>query len=111
MEEKTFTCAVIIKNEEQDNYVVDNLIVFTNLSAIQAVKEAMGYDYLLPVTDAVQIGDIYDAEKDIYTRDGVRVYPDMSNEERITALEQAQDDTDMALIEIVSLLDGTAAEE
>lgn len=98
-------CAVIMNHE--GIYIVDNLIVFDKMSAISAVKEAMGYDYLLPVDSSrVQIGDIYDAEKDIYTRDGERVYPDLSDKERITDLEKAQKDTDAALIELGSIVTG-----
>lgn len=79
-------CAAIVKSG--DDYTVDNLIVFDKLSAIDGVKVAMGIDYLLPVDgDIVQIGDVYDPEKDVYTRNGERVYPALSEKERIDALE------------------------
>lgn len=80
------TCAVIMKHG--DDYTVDNLIVFDTLSAIDGVKAAMGIDYLLPVDgNVVQMGDVYDPEKDIYTRNGERIYPELSEKERIDALE------------------------
>lgn len=96
-------CAVIVKREEV--YKVDNLIVFDGLSSIDAVREAMGYDYLLPVEDGkVQIGDCYDAEKGVFMRDGERVYPELSDKERLDALEQAQNDTDAALMELAQMI-------
>ena len=98
-------CAVILN--KNGIYTVDNLIVFDAPSAIPAVKAAMGYDYLLPVDERVQIGDIYDAEKDIFTRDGERVYPDLSDKERLAALETAQNDTELALIELAEMIGGT----
>ena len=105
MNEKTITCAVILN--KNSIYTVDNLIVFDSPSAIPAVKAAMGYDYLIPVDERVQIGDIYDAERDIFTRDGERVYPDLSDKERLTALETAQNDTELALIELAEIIGGT----
>lgn len=99
------TCAVIFNND--GIYTVDNLIVFDAPSAIPAVKAAMGYDYLLPVDEQVQVGDIYDTEQDIFTRDGERVYPDLSDKERLTALETAQNDTELALIELAEMIGGT----
>lgn len=99
------TCAVILN--KNGIYTVDNLIVFDAPSAIPAVKSAMGYDYLMPVDERVQIGDIYDAEQDIFTRDGERVYPELSDKERLTALETAQNDTELALIELAEMIGGT----
>lgn len=87
-------CAVITENDGV--CTVENLIVFDNLSAIPAVKSAMGYDYLEPVDERVQIGDVYDSENGIFTRDGARVYPDLSDKERIAALEDAMCDMDEA---------------
>ncbi len=81
-----YICAVISKSSNGIN-TVESLIVFDSLSAIPVVKEAMGYDYLLPVDGRVQIGDIYDPNADIYTRNGVRIYPDLSAKERIDVLE------------------------
>lgn len=96
-------CAGVLKQNEE--HIVDNLIVFDGLSAIDAVREAMGYDFLLPVEDGkVQIGDCYDAEKGVFMRDGKRVYPELSDKERLDALEQAQNDTDAALIELAQMI-------
>ena len=99
-------CAVITENDGV--CAVENLIVFDNLSAIPAVKSAMGYDYLEPVDERVQIGDNYDPLQDIYTRDGERVYPDLSDKERIAALETAQNDTELALIELAEMIGGNS---
>ena len=100
------TCAVIMKHG--DDYTVDNLIVFDTLSAIDGVKAAMGIDYLLPVDgNVVQMGDVYDPEKDIYTRDGERIYPELSDKERITELENQLVDTQAALIELAGIVGGT----
>lgn len=99
------TCAVILN--KNGIYTVDNLIVFDAPSAIPVVKAAMGYDYLIPVDERVQIGDIYDEKQDIFTRDGERVYPDLSDKERLTALETAQNDTELALIELAEMIGGT----
>ncbi len=79
-------CAVI-SQKDNGSYTVDNMVVFESLSAIPAVSEAMGYEYLLPVDRRVRIGDIYDPAADIYTRNGARIYPDLSDKERINALE------------------------
>ncbi len=98
-------CAAVVKQDEV--YSVDNLIVFNGLSAIDGVREAMGYDFLIPVEDGkVLIGDCYDAEKDVFLRDGERVYPELSDKERLDALEQAQNDTDAALIELAQMISG-----
>lgn len=98
-------CAVITENGGV--CTVENLIVFNNLSAIPAVKSAMGYDYLEPVDERVSVGDIYDSENGIFTRGGARVYPDLSDKERIAALEAAQNDTELALIELAEMIGGT----
>lgn len=98
-------CAAVVKQDEV--YNVDNLIVFDGLSAIDGVREAMGYDFLLPVEDGkVLIGDSYDAENDVFLRDGERVYPELSDKERLDALEQAQNNTDAALIELAQMISG-----
>lgn len=100
------TCAVILKHG--NIYTVDNLTVFDAPSAIPAVKAAMGFDYLLPVDgNIVQMGDVYDPEKDIYIRNGERVYPKLSDKERITELENQLMDTQAALIELAGIVGGT----
>lgn len=99
------TCAVVMKHGE--DYTVDNLIVMGSVSAIDGVKAVMGIDYLIPVDpDKVQIGDNYVPEEDIFTRNGERVYPELSDKERLSALEQAQNDTELALIELAAMIGG-----
>lgn len=98
-------CAVITENDGV--CTVENLIVFNNLSAIPAVKSAMGYDYLEPVDERVSVGDIYDSENGIFTRGGELVYPEITDKERIAALEAAQNDTELALIELAEMIGGT----
>lgn len=96
-------CAAIVAQSE--DYVVDNLIVFDTLSAIDGVRAVLGFEYLLPVEGGkVQIGDCYVPEKDVFLRDGVRVYPELSDKERLDALEQAQNDTDAALMELAQMI-------
>lgn len=103
--EKDIICAVI--SEKDGVCTVENLIVFDNLSAIPAVKEAMGYDYLIPVSEAVAVGDAYDSETGVFSRGGERVYPEITDKERIAALEAAQNDTELALIELAEMIGGT----
>lgn len=99
------TCAVVMKHGEE--YTVDNLIVFNNVSAIEGVKAVMGIDYLIPVDpEKVLMGDSYDPEEDIFTRNGERVYPELSDKERLSALEQAQNDIELALIELAATIGG-----
>lgn len=99
-------CAVIAKDENSETYKVQNLVVFDAPGAISAVKAAMGYEYLIPVDERVALGDIYDPERDIFTRNGERIYPDISESERIAALEEAQNDTDAALMELAQMIGG-----
>lgn len=104
------TCAVVLKHGE--GYTVDNLIVMGSVSAIDGVMAVMGLDYLIPVDpEKVQIGDSYVPEEDIFTRDGERVYPELSDKERLAALEQdnaalreAQNDIELALIELAATI-------
>lgn len=98
-------CAVITENDGV--CTVENLIVFDNLSAIPAVKAAMGYDYLIPVSEAVAVGDAYDSETGVFSRGGEHVYPEITDKERIAALEAAQNDTELALIELAEMIGGT----
>lgn len=102
MTDKIICAAIVAQGED---YVVDNLIVFDTLSAIDGVRAAMGFEYLLPVEGGkLQIGDCYVSEKDVFLRDGVRVYPELSDKERLDALEQAQNDTDAALMELAQMI-------
>ncbi len=96
------TGAVITKNG--DMYVVENLIVLDSTAAIPAIKEAFGYDYLVPVNDKVQIGDVFDADKQIFLRDGVRVYPEITDKERIDELNTQVAQLENALCELVEAI-------
>lgn len=91
---KIFNCAVI--NKVEGVYKVESLIVFSNISVITAVKEVMGYDYLIPVSEAVAVGDAYDSETGVFSRGGERVYPEITDKERIAALEDAMCEMDEA---------------
>lgn len=66
--------------------VVTNVVVVEPVE-IPVHKEALGCDYLIAVTDDVMIGDTYDETKSIFLRDGVRVYPEKTVEERLAELE------------------------
>ncbi len=92
------TGAVITKNG--DTYAVENLIVLDGEAAIPAVKEAFGYDLLIPVNDTVRIGDVFDADKQIFLRGGVRVYPEITDKERIDELNARAAQLENALCEI-----------
>lgn len=85
--------------------IVENVIVIEPC-AIPAVKAAMGFEHLIPVDGTVQIGDTYDADKSIFLRDGVRVYPEKTDSERIAELEMQIEDTQAALIELASIVGG-----
>ena len=79
---------------------VENLIVLDSTAAIPALKAAFGYELIIPVGETVQIGDTYDPDKQIFTRDGVRVYPPISDKERIAALEAQTAQLENALCEV-----------
>ncbi len=85
---------------------VENIIVIEP-AGIPAFQEAVGCDYLFPVSEAVAVGDAYDSEMGVFSRDGERVYPEITDKERIAALEAAQNDTELALIELAEMIGGT----
>lgn len=85
---------------------VENIIVIEP-AGIPAFKEAVGCDYLIPVSEAVAVGDAYDSETGVFSRGGARVYPEITDKERIAALEAAQNDTELALIELAEMIGGT----
>lgn len=85
---------------------VENIIVIEPVG-IPAFKEAVGCDYLIPVSEAVAVGDAYDSETGVFSRGGERVYPEITDKERIAALEAAQNDTELALIELAEMIGGT----
>lgn len=86
-----------------NNGVVENVIVIEPVG-IPEFQKAIGCDYLIPVSDIVQIGDTYDAEKSIFLRDGVRVYPQKTDSERITELETQISELQEALIEVADIV-------
>lgn len=88
-----------------NNGTVENIIVIEP-AGISEFQKAVGCDYLISVDESVAVGDIYDSENGIFTRDGKRVYPDLSDKERIAALETAQNDTELALIELAEMIEG-----
>lgn len=85
---------------------VENIIVIEP-AGIPAFQEAVGCDYLIPVSEAVAVGDAYDSETGVFSRGGERVYPEITDKERIAALEAAQNDTELALIELAEMIGGT----
>lgn len=63
-------------------------------------------DHLIPVDSNVRVGDTYDDEQSIFLRDGVRVYPEKTNSERIAELESQVEDTQAAIIELAGIIGG-----
>lgn len=95
-----------------NNNVVENVIMIAP-AIVDSFKEVLGCEYLIPVDDTVEIGDLYDPQTGIFTRDGVRVYPDLSVKERIDELEAENSklNTQVAQLEnAVCELDETNAE-
>ncbi len=85
------------------NGVVISLIVAeqAGLNTLEAAYKADDdCDILVPVDRSVQIGDTYDADKSVFLRNGVRIYPDKTDSERIAELEQELNDVQLALCEI-----------
>lgn len=74
---------------------VENIIVIEP-AGIPAFQEAVGCDYLIPVSEAVAVGDAYDSETGVFSRGGERVYPEITDKERIAALEDAMCEMDEA---------------
>ncbi len=93
-----------------NNGVVENIIVIEPI-AIPLHKEAMGCDYLIAVTDAVQIGETYDEEQSIFLRDGARIYPEKTDSERIADIEiqiSEMQDAFVELGDIIAASDGAS---
>ena len=82
-----------------NNGTVENIIVIEP-AGISEFQKAVGCDYLISVDERVSVGDIYDSENGIFTRDGVRVYPPISDKERIAALEAQTAQLENALCEV-----------
>ena len=87
--------------------VVEGIIVIEPCS-IPAVKESMGYERLIAVDDSVRVGDSYDEDKSVFLREGVRVFPQKTDLERIVELEAQVEDTQAALIELAGIIGGVS---
>lgn len=85
-----------------NNGIVENIIVIEP-AGIPEHKKRVGCDHLIAVTYDVEIGDTYDAEKSIFLRDGVRVYPQKTDSERIADLETQISEIQDALIEVAEI--------
>lgn len=91
------------------NNVVEGVIVIEPCE-IPAIREAYGYEKLIAVDDSVQIGDTYDAEKSVFFRDGVRIYPEKTDSEKIAALEQELNDVQLANAERFAAIEDALCE-
>lgn len=79
---------------------VENIIVIDSTAAISALKSAFGYELIIPVDDSVQIGDVFDADKQIFIREGVRIFPEITDKERIDDLNTQVAQLENALCEM-----------
>lgn len=89
-----------------NNGTVENIIVIEP-AGISVFQKAVRCEHLIPVSEAVSVGDAYDSETGVFSRGGERVYPEITDKERIAALEAAQNDTELALIELAEMIGGT----
>ena len=89
-----------------NNGTVENIIVIEP-AGISVFQKAVRCEHLIPVSEAVAVGDAYDSETGVFSRGGERVYPEITDKERIAALEAAQNDTELALIELAEMIGGT----
>lgn len=84
----------------------------TEQAGLEALEDALktygDCDRLIPVDNRVRVGDTYDEEKSIFLRDGVRVFPDKTDSERIADLEAQLEDTQAALLELAEIVGGVA---
>ena len=101
--------AAIIK----DGAVINTIVI--NWVLIPTFKENKNFDGddLIPVDESVTPGDTYDAETGIFYRDGIRVYPAKTADERLAELEAAfmemKSDlkiTQKGLIEVAEIVGG-----
>ncbi len=88
-----------------NNNKIENVIMIAP-AAVIAFKEAIKCEHLIPCDDTVEVGDTYDPETGIISRDGVRIFPQKTVEERIAELEQTENDTQLALIELANMIAG-----
>lgn len=109
--------AAMIKN----NTVINVIVV--ELSSLSVLEKALidngDCDHLIIVDDNVHIGCTYEDSTGIfYNEDGQRVFPELTTDEKISALnerinelETALDETQMALIETVNNSEGLNVDE
>lgn len=94
--------AAMVKDSVVINVIVVDLAGIKSLEA--ALQKDGDCDYLIVVGDEVQIGDTYDEEKSVFLRDGVRVYPQKTDSERIAELETQISEIQDALIEVAGIV-------
>lgn len=87
------------------NGAVINIIVVGASSNLPVLRKSLieqgECDHLILVDETVQIGFMYDESKDIFLdTNGIRVYPEKTDSERITDLEQEITDVQLALCDI-----------
>ena len=73
---------------EDTKYYIDNIVEFASTIGLEEMKETLEADYLIPVPSSIDTGNNYDNKKGIFTDyAGNRIYPPLTLEERIYALE------------------------
>lgn len=95
-------CAAMIKDGVVINLIVVDLAGIKNLEDV--LRKDGDCDFLVVVDDSVQIGDTYDEEKSVFLRDGVRIYPQKTDSERIAELEIQIGEIQDALIEVADIV-------
>lgn len=78
-----------------NNGTVENIIVIEP-AGISVFQKAVHCEHLIPVSEAVAVGDAYNSETGVFSRGGERVYPEITDKERIAALEDALCEMDEA---------------
>lgn len=84
----------------KDNVVINNIVI--------AAKDLWGFknspnfdgDDLIACSREVEPGDTFDPNTGIFWRDGVRIYPEKTDTEKISDLEQEITDIQLALCNI-----------
>ena len=87
-----------------ENNVVANIIEATKLTVVydENFRKAFPFDVAIGVDGAVTVGDTYDSETGFISHDGERVFPPVSEEERLTELEAQVADLETALCDMDS---------
>ena len=79
--------ALITVNTDDNTPYVENVMEISSEDAIDEVKAAFGYDYVILVDENVSVGCKYDpANGVVYNTAGVRVFPSTSADEEIAAV-------------------------